>query len=206
VAAFLAVAVLADAFFCTGTIAQHRRAWRLRHADVAFGIRHDQPLWMQMVAPSVIIGFGAVSGAIAAVTGFPNVGVGILSIVSVLAFVGTILMFRMSPRGLTFEAGGLRLHVGGESFVITWTAVVGIDRTGPDHMQIILLRLADTNLIVASNESNKDRIRFRTKFLVQERRGTRGNLILMPWTGGLDGSTIARMVAAAMRGSADRGN
>jgi hypothetical protein len=109
----------------------------------------------------------------------------------------------MSPRALTFEPTGLRLHVRGGSCVLPWTKIAGIGRAGPDHMQIIELRLRDTDFVIAAAPPIEDRVRSRIRSFVREESGARRKLVLMPWTGGLDGLTIARTVATAVRGKDD---
>jgi hypothetical protein len=199
VAAFLASGVVAEAYVLIGRLALRRRTRRLQEVEVCVGAQQGRPLWISMLAPIVIVGGGAVGGAIAAAVGFPTLGLGVLLISCIVAAIGAGLMFARSPRALTFEAAGLRLHVRGGTCVVPWTTIAGIGRAGPDHMQIVELRLRDTDFVIAATEPKEDGVRSRIRSLVREGNGTRRKLILMPWTGGLDGLTIARTVAAAVR-------
>ena len=206
VAAFLALAVVADAYWWVGMRAERRRAWRLRRIEVAFGVRHDAPFWTAMVETSLVVGVGALMAAIAAATGFPSVGVGVLLMFLAMSAFMSVVRSRMSPCGLTFEAHGLRVHITGGSFVIPWTTIAGIDRIGPDHTQIIHLRLTDATAVIASHEPKSDRMRARVETIVEGRSRGGGKVMLMPGTGGLDGHTIARTIEDARRGHADRAN
>ena len=203
---FLALAVVADAYFWLGWRAERRRAWRLRQMEVAFGIRHDEPLWMAMLVSSMAVVFGAIGGAIPSALGFPSVGVGVLLMFLAMAATMSFLKLRMTPRGLTFERRGLRIHVGGGSFVVPWMAIAGVTRVGPDHMQIIELRLTDAAEVIASHEPKNEKIRSRVESVVEKRADNGGKVMLMPGTGGLDGVTIARTIEAAMGGKAERAN
>jgi hypothetical protein len=198
VAAFLATAVVAEACFLIGRLALRRRTRRLKQVEVPFGAQQGRPLWLSIVAPVTIVGCGAAGGAIAAAVSLPRVGIGVLLIFCVVAAVGSRLMSQMSLRALTFEAAGLRLHVRGGSCVVPWKTIAGVGRAGPDHMQIVELRLTDTDFVMAA-EPRDDRVQSRIRSLVRESEGARRKLILMPWTGGLDGLTIARTVGAAVR-------
>jgi hypothetical protein len=206
VAAFLAIAALANGYFWLGGRLQRRRTQRVRQTEVAFGVRHTQPLWMTLILPSLALAMGALLAALVAAVGFAGVAAGVLLIFAGIAVFVPFATFGMAPRGLTFEADGLRIHIGGGgSFVVPWTAIAHIDGIGPDHSQILHLRLIDADAIIASHEPNDPRVRVRVESFVQ-RSGDGARLTMMPWTAGLDGPTIARTIYAAKHGTADRTN
>jgi hypothetical protein len=206
VAAFLAVAVAAVAYFWVGTSAQRRRAWRLRQTEVPFGVHLSEPLWMVLIIPFMATGLGALLAAVAAATGFPSVGVGVLFIFVVGGGFIPFAEFGVARRALMFESEGLRVFVLGGSFRVPWTAISHVDAIGPDHTQILHLHLTETSGILGSHEPDDPRLRARVDSYLHKRRGGGAELMLMPWTGGLDGPTLARTIHAARRGNGDRAN
>jgi hypothetical protein len=206
VAGFLGLAALAERYFAAALWLERRRARRLRGARVPWGARLSKPLWITLGDSSLLVEVGAALGAIAAAVGLPGVGLGAL--LACLAWVGlTVLtVFELSPSGLTFEPAGLRLHLRGASFVVPWTAIKAIERVGPDHMQMISLRIESAAAVIGSTEPPVEAARARVRTYVREGKGPAGQIMMMPWTAGLDGPTLARAIGAAMAGEADQVN
>ena len=50
----------------------------------------------------------------------------------------------------------------------SWTTIAGIGRAGPNHMQIVELRLRDTDFVIAATEPQEDRVRSRIRSLVEK--------------------------------------
>jgi hypothetical protein len=199
VAGFLAVAATAPITFWLDMRMQRRRMWRLRTSDVARGVRLTQPFWIRLSLVFPMAGVGALPAAVAAAVGFPGVAIGVFLTFAALAAWMPFVQFGMSPRALTFDAGGLRVHIRGGSFVVPWTTIAGVECIGPDHMQMVRLRLSDTTALVASAPS-RPRVRAAVETLVREGGGPQGRLTFMPWTAGLDGPTLARTIRDGMAG------
>jgi hypothetical protein len=200
VAGFLAVTATGDVYFWVGARLQLRRAWRQRQVELPWGIQHRAPLWMPLMRVLAALATGAVIAAVPAAVGFPRVGLGVLSIFAIVAAGAPFA--ELGPRALTFEADGLRFHVRGGSFVVPWTAIDRVERIGPDHAQLIRLHVADATRIIDSFEPKDPRILPRVESCIAKSSGGGGRLLLMPWTAGLDGPSIARTIEAAIRNKA----
>jgi len=200
VAAFLGLASLASFTFEATRRLNERHMRRLGAADVPWGVRFDKPFWMEGLEISLPVGFGALVGALLAVVGWPSIGVGVL--LTFTAFAGAFPYFgrALSPRGLTFEQGGLRLHGVRLSLLVPWTSITRVECVGPDHMVLIILHLVDPGAIVAAAQPADEKERARLESLVGTATSPTGKLMLWPGIAGLSGETVARAITAARSG------
>ena len=152
------------------------------------------------------LGAGALLGAVAATLGFPGVGLGALLTCAVLGLGLPFAEFGMSPRGLTLQSSGLRVHFRGVTFLVPWTTIARVEQVGPDHSQMIRLRVRDAAVVVESADPNSPLGRSRVERIVKEGSGPEGQIIFTPWTAGLDGPTLARTIRAAVSGQIGRAN
>jgi hypothetical protein len=204
VAAFLAVAVIGAVSLRTHLWMMRRRASRQRQSELAWGVRHSQPLWMPLANALLALGVGALIAAIPAAIGFPGVGVGVLLVFAIVA-AGTVLV-GVGPRALTFEPEGLRLHVRGGSFVVPWTAIDRVERIGPEHTTLLRVHVFDARLVIDSCEPNDPHVLPRVESCVSKAGGGGGEIAFMPWTAGIDGVSLARTIEGALRGQTDQPN
>jgi hypothetical protein len=199
-AVFLAMAAAAS-LVCLATMRlSARRARRLRARQVPWNVRLVKPLWLSGPETSIPVEIGGVLAAVLALVGCPGLGAGVMLTFFVIALSMPIMQLRMSPRALTFETDGLRVHTMGATFVIPWPNITEVETVGPDHMQMTTLRLSDTEAIVASATPGTSRVRERVAGLLHDET-RRGALFLFHWVAGLDGRTLSRALEAARRGS-----
>jgi hypothetical protein len=173
-----------------------RRRRRLREREVPWGIRLGRPMWLSLPEMAITVELGALLGAIVALCGAPGIGAGVLLTFVAIGLWMPVMQTSLSPSALTFEEGGLRVHVFRGAFVVPWSAITAIDSFGPEHMQFTTLRLADPDAIAASATP---RLRERVATLLRD-SGSTGKLILLHWTAGLDGRTLTRALEAGRRG------
>jgi len=202
VAVFLGVAAAAHGTFWIGKRLEGRRASRLRQAEIAFGVRLEMPLWIVMVQSWFLIFFGGAFGAIAAALGSLRIGVGIFAIFTALTVLMLSTTFDSSPRALTFEAGGLRLHLRRASLFVPWTALTGVERVGPAHAQKVRLRF-DAARVTIDAAPKDPRARASLEALARGKGGAAPEITLEPWVAGLDALTIARTIEAAVQREGD---
>jgi hypothetical protein len=206
VAGFLGIAAMESTYFWVALRMTHRRAKRLRSAQVPWRVRLAKPFWISLIQVSMMLVPGAVLGAVAAILGFPSFGLGALLTFAALAAWVPFAEFGMSPRGLTFEPGGLRIHIRGATFLVPWPTITKVERIGPDHSQMIRLHLKDSIGVIRAAQPDDPRARARVETFIGEGSGPDGQLILTPWTAGLDGPTLARTIGAAMVGEMGKVN
>jgi hypothetical protein len=111
-----------------------------------------------------------------------------------------------SPRGLTFESGGLRVHISRVTFLVPWTAIAQVERIGPDHMQMVLLHINDVDAVMKTAAPSSPLALSRVATCIREGSRPEGRLMLMSGTACLDGPTLARTVEAAIGGRTGRTN
>jgi hypothetical protein len=206
VAAFLGVALTGSLCFLITLLLTRRRAFRLRTAALPWETRLSKPAWMFLDTIGLLAASSGLVAALIAVFGFPGAGVGVL-----LGFtgLGSLMLFTydsLSPRGLTFGAGGLHVHLRGVTFAVPWAAITHVERVGPDHTQLVRLHLQDVDAVMKSAVPNTPRTLERVATCIREGSRPDGRLMLMPGTAGLDGPTLARTVEAAIAGRAGRPN
>jgi len=199
VGTLLGVAVAASLAQLAVSLLSARRARRLRAHEVPWGIRLRRPLWLSTPEVGVAVELGAILAALVALCGAPGIGAGVLLLFAVIGLSMPLFQLHMSPRALTFEDGGLRVHLPDGEFLVPWPSITAVDTIGPDHMQFTTLRLADADAIAAVATPATPRLRERVATILSA-RGSAGQLLLLHWTGGLDGRTLARALEAGRRG------
>jgi hypothetical protein len=173
---------------------------RQRNTEIPWDVRLTRPLWMSLSYPLFGLWAGSIVGTVVAALGFPGVGVGCL--LTLVGFLGipSFMDFGMSPRGLTFEPDGLRLHIRGGSFVVPWTTIARVEGIGPEHFQMTTIHLRDTNTLIGSATPNTARVRARVETFVRTAQTPDRKLLFAPWTAGMDGATLVRAIGAAIGG------
>jgi hypothetical protein len=199
-AVFLAMAATASIVYAVTIRLSARRARRLRAGPVPWGVRLGKPLWLSAPEASIPIEIGGVLAALLALVGCPGIGAGVMLAFGVFALMIPIIDRRAWPRALMFESVGLRVHTSGAAFLISWANITAVETVGPDQMQMTMLRLADTEAVVATATPATPRVRERVTKLLQDDT-LHGTLTLFHWAAGLDGRTLARALEAARRGS-----
>jgi hypothetical protein len=206
VAAFLAIATTASLVHLVSMRLSARRARRLRASKVPWGVRLVKPLWLSAPEASIPLELGGVLAALLALVGCPGIGAGVMVTFVGIALLMPFVQLGMSPRALTFEADGLRVHARRATFVIPWASITGVETVGPDHMQFTTLRLADAGAIVATATPGTPRVRARVSTLLHDAMPRGASLMLMHWTAGLDGRSLARTLELGRHGSGGQVN
>jgi hypothetical protein len=206
VAMLLALSSAAAIYFAAAIRLVRRRAFRLRQGAVPWGVRLRTPVWISAYQMTVPLAIGGLIGAMIAAIGFGGVGIGATLTFAVFAVAMPFMQFGMSPGGLAFEHSGLRVYIRGGSFLVPWDGIVGVEQVGPDHTQSIQLRLNDSDAVRASIMPATDAMRARVDTFVRKGGVLAGEVLFTPWTGGLDGPTLAREIRAARDGKGDRAN
>lgn len=204
VVGFLALWAGAANYVVAANLAARRRALRLQTFSPPIGALLSRPPWILWRDPVGVVGVGAALGAVAAGLGFPSVGVGILL---TLAGSGLLPLLFPGPVGLTFETSGLRVHVRGDAACfVPWTSIVEVTLTGPAHHRVVNVRIVDPGRTVATvaPDSPANRRRIEMLFLLGEPRGVA--ISLHPWTGGLDGPTLLRVIREVTGSPSQRAN
>lgn len=164
-----------------------------------------KPVWIRLDGPLTFLGLIGALGAIVAAIGFPGVGVGILLSLGLL--VGFGFLIPDEPRGgLTFEDDGMRLHIGEAHCLVPWSSISNIETIGPEGFVMLRMAIADPQGVVnsVSPDTPKNRERFRS--LVQGIGASQGDMLLHPWTAGLDGQTLERAIREGIAGRPDPAN
>lgn len=206
VAGFLGIALTGSLCFLVTLRFARRRATRLRHAAVPWETRLSRPAWMSLEPIGLLASVGGLAAGLAAALGFPGAGVGILLGLAGIASVMVFALDSFSPRGLSFESGGLRVHLRGVTFLVPWTGISHVDRVGPDHAQMVRLYVEDVDALLKSVAPSTPRALERVATSIREGSRPNGRLMLLPGTAGLDGPTLARAVEAAIEGRRGRLN
>jgi hypothetical protein len=205
VAIDLAFASLSSILYFVIMFLSKRRARRLRGTEVPWDVRLRKPAWLSTPEMSISLELGGLLAALVALAGCPGIGAGVLVTFAVLASTMPFMQGRLSPRALTFEAGGLRVEYRDLTFVIPWASLTRVEPIGPEHMNTTMLGLTDTEAIVATALPATSEVRARVaKMFSATNRGQ--ELLFMSWTGGLDGRTLRRALDAARSGVAGRAN
>lgn len=201
VAGFLALAAGSDGYRRMARRALKRRTFHQRQSPVPRGVRLTTPFWIRLEGSSMIMGLAAVISAMVAALGFPQVAFGILLVLGVLACVPVVSVFGVSA--LTFEEAGLRVHHHAAHCLIPWESIRVVDPLGPEGFQVLRLVIADLDGIRDSVSPDTPR----NRRLAQSMLGTSGNeILLMPWTGGLDWQVLDRAIRGGIAGAPDRIN
>jgi hypothetical protein len=202
VAGFLALWALAAGYVSVARRAFQRRAHRLRDAPVPRGIRLTTPAWIILDRVMTILGVLAIPGTIVAALGFPGIGVGVLLVVALVAVVtGFGSSGVMDIGALTFEATGLRFHIGRASCLVPWNAIGTPEPIGPDHSAMIRLQIGAPDQLPGpvSPDTEKDRARMKSSL-------GHGYVLLEAWIAGLDPKTLARTITECAAGIGEQVN
>jgi hypothetical protein len=205
VAGFLAVAAAASTYIWATARRSLRRARHQKQSDIPWNVRLTKPFWLILSDALTLLFPGAVLGAVAAIFGFPGIGLGALLTFAALSCWLPLVDFGMNARGLTFEEGGLRVHSRGASFVVPWTSIIAVERLGPENFLMVRLRLREAQAVVESATPNGLKARARAERFV---RGIapEGQVMFMPWTAGISGAALARTIDAAIGGTTGKVN
>lgn len=201
----LLIACLASATWLLVTRAQRRRARRQRVGDVPRGVRLRRPLWIKLDIVCLPLSLSGLLAAVPASAGWGSVSVGVLLTV---AAIGGFSMFSgglMPPVELTFEEDGLRMHLGTTSFRVPWPTITRVEPMGPETYRCINLHVADREALLASTAPPTAAARARIERLLSGRQRGATSLLMMPWTGGMDGVVLERAIEAERRREPRRG-
>lgn len=150
--------------------AKRRRAWRQRQSELPRGVPLQAPLWVRLDMGAIAVIIGGLVAAVPAAFGLSAVSVGVFLTFAALAFGMPLLSGDETPRALSFEDEGLRVLYRKRSGLITWESIRQVRQVGPDSFSAVMLEIADRN-----------------------------ELMLMPWTGGLDGAVLAHAIEQGRR-------
>ena len=166
-----------------------------------WGVRLRKPMWLSTPEMTVPLELGGLLAALVGLVGFPGIGAGVLVTFLVFASMVPLFAFGMSPRALIFEQEGLRVELRHAAFVVPWASLTRIESVGPEHMNMTILGLADTEAIVATAVPATPEARARVANVFADITNRGPELMLMSWTGGLDGRTLRRALDAARSGA-----
>jgi hypothetical protein len=201
VAIDLAFAAVASILYFAITYVSKRRARRLRGTEVPWGVRLRKPIWLSTPEMTIPLELGGLLAALVALVGFPGIGAGVLVTFLILSSMMPLMAFGASTRALTFETEGLRIEMRHVTFVIPWASLTRSERIGPEHTNMTMLGLADTEAIVATAVPATPEARARVANVFADITNRGPELMLMSWTGGLDGRTLRRALDAARSGA-----
>ena len=140
----------------------------------------------------------AISAVVASI-GFPQVAFGIFIVLGILGGAASFSDFGVSD--LTFEEAGLRVHLRSAHCLIPWTSIRVVDPVGPDGYRMLRLGIADLDRLRELVSSTTARKHAESIF------GSSGDeLLLMPWTAGLDGHALERAIRDGIASVPDRLN
>lgn len=199
VAGFLMLAAGGAAYNHVARRARKRRMHRLRQSPLPIGIRQRKPFWIRLDESTVVLDVAGLIGAIVAAVGFPQAALGVVIVLATLMGAGQA-MFTMD---LTIENGGLRFHFGAAHILVPWPSIRTVRSLGEDNFQLIRLGVADLDRLrdTVSPDTPRNRKRMRNAFSISG-----DEILLMPWTAGLDGQTLERAIREGQAGTADRLN
>ena len=199
VAGFLTLAAGGSGYSYVARRARKRRMHRLQQSPLPFGIRQRKPLWIRLDESTVVIDLAGVIGAIVAAFGFPQAALGIVLVLATIMGAAQ-LMFTMD---LTIDKAGLRFHFGAAEILVPWPSIRSVRSIGEDNFQLIRLGVADLDRLrdTVSPDTPRNRKRIRSAFALSG-----DEILLMPWTAGLDGQTLERAIREGQAGTADRLN
>lgn len=168
-------------------------------------VRLHKPLWLSAIDGASMAMLATPLAALAGVAGFTSVGVGVLITAGTLLVAISALTGIVDARALTFEDGGLRVHLRGATFLISWDAIVDVTRDGHEG-RLVRLRFAGTQAVLGSVVPATDRARARARLVIGGWGEPTNEVTFASWTAGLDASALARAFAAASAGAPSRAN
>jgi hypothetical protein len=198
VAAFLAIWAAAAVAATIAKLATRRRAARLQGAAVPRGVRLEQPIWIKLDGLGEFATLAAPIGAVAALVGFPGVGLGIFLTFAVIGGAMNFWPSLVFAPALTFEPAGLRVHQRGIAFLVPWGSILDVTTQKTPGKWYTNIRVADPTPIIASvtPDSPRNRSMVWTALQLGAPRGRA--FPLWDWTGGLDTATLRRALRAAI--------
>jgi hypothetical protein len=194
---FLLLSTISTIVSATIVRAQQRRAETLATMEIKWGERIAKPLWMAIgeYTPSLFV--SALLGAVLSLLGFPLVGLGLVFAIFIFVALGTRSDSLAIDSDITFEQVGLRLHVGGGSFLISWRTIDRMETWGPDDYCTVVIHIMDRAGLIETAQPDSADLRRRVSFLMSG-TGIPGSLQLGPWIAGLDATTLQRFVRVGM--------
>ncbi|HXJ21850.1 MAG TPA: hypothetical protein VMT03_16615, partial [Polyangia bacterium] len=182
-----------------------RRARRQRREAVPWDVRLRRPSWIELEMSGMLLWGAGLLAALPAAAGLSSVSVGVLLTLVVMVEVPLLSDAFMSPVDLTFQVGGLRMHLGAVSFQVPWELITRVEPVGPDHHRVFNLHLADRAALIASTTPPTASARARVERLLSMRRGSGVSLLVPLWTAGVDGLVLERAIEAGRRQESRRG-
>jgi hypothetical protein len=202
IATFLMLAVASVGYNHVAARARRRVAYRLRHGTIPRGVRLTKPFWMRIDDVVTVISVAAVIAAMVAV-GFPQVAVGLLAVVGIGFVVTEFAAFGV--KAVMFDSEGVRLYVGAAHCLVPWRSIRTVDTLGPDHFQLVSLGVDDLDGVRASVSPDTARSRKRVQSSLGP-LGARSDVMLSPWTAGLDSQTLLRAIRDGIAGAPEKLN
>jgi len=199
VAAELILAGVASGHVWLGGRATTRRARRQRAGGLPWGIRLRQPIWLRLYEPALGLACGGLLAAAPGALGLPAFSIGVFLTVAAIGFAFPLFSDVLTPSGLTFAEDGLRVHFRRFDFRVAWTDIVHLEAIGPDHFTMLMLHLEEPARILASVQPSTPAARRRAE-MVMGKQGGRTSLMLMPWTGGVDGVALMQAIEGGRSG------
>jgi hypothetical protein len=180
-----------------------RRIVRQRNAPILRGVRLSAPVWIRLDSVLTLTGLFAILGTVVASFGFPGIAVGVLIVVGGLLLLGGVTTVASigGVRALTFEDSGVRFHLRGVECLAPWSAIGAVQCLGPDHFTMVRVEIVDLDDVLRRVLPDTPRAveRARTAF-------GQGYTLLEPWTAGLDGQVLARVLNEGKSGVGERVN
>jgi hypothetical protein len=197
VAGFLMAWAGSAAYRAVANRALRRRMSRQQRAPVPRDVQLTKPLWIRLDELLTLVGVASIAGTVAAALGFSGVGVGILLVAVAAIVFGRVTAFGTS--GFTFESAGLRVHLGAASCLVPWGSIREVETMGPDQFVALRMVIDDVDEVCEGVAPSSPRNRKRAQMLLSGRT-SRGEVLFMPWTGGIEGQTLARAIREGMGG------
>jgi hypothetical protein len=169
-----------------------RQSRKLRDADLPWGHTLTTPKRIALAHYAFVASWGLFLSVVLSTLGWHRVGIGSAAVWLVLAWLA-ITGATDHVESLLFGKRGVSVQVKGTRFSIQALNVRGIESVGPSHHQMTVILLKDVEGVVRTAEPASGRRH------VEEVIGKDGKLVLSPWTGGLDGTTLARFIYQALR-------
>jgi hypothetical protein len=203
VVVFLAVAVAATAMRAVTMQLRRRRERAQTGVAVPWNVPLRAPLWSRASDGMPVIAAGAFVAAAVAALGFVGVAAGMAGTIMLAGLLMTWIAGRLEARALTFTPDGLRVHRRGVTFLLRWSNIDDVQRTGAnDHMvELNVLSVAEA---VASADPPTEAARRQVVYSLHDGDGPSGRYRMSEWTAGLAPATLARAIrdGAARRGRA----
>lgn len=193
-APFLVVWAATALYLATTAAIRERRAHFARTLPVPYGIPLRVPFWVRFGLPVYVAGWGAKLAAIAAACGLETLGGGILIASVILAVPFFLATRRMGVVGVSFEPVGLRAYVAKDvTFFVPWGNIAHVEAF--TRRKVVLIQLREPDSVRDSLDPDTPRTRARLSMLALDGRG---RLMLAPWLGCLDSSTLERAIRSAV--------